>query len=175
MRNKRGGDKLISVYWFAILVIIAGGIIMMVNVFYSSPYDVREAEAEILAAKIADCLVQGGEINKLLTSPTGTFRESFSDNFMDFCSLNFDVEGEFDRPEYYIEVGFYLDGDLDRKQQFELIEGNLNWKADCNFEDKKQEKLVRCVEKDFYAVDSTQTIYLIKILSIVGKADQNVK
>lgn len=174
MRNKRGGDKLISVYWFAILVIIAGGIIMMVNVFYSSPYDVREAEAQILAENVADCLVKGGEINKLLTSPTGTFRESFSDNFMKFCSLNFDVEGEFDRPEYYIEVGFYIEGDLDRKE-FELIEGNLNWKSDCNFENEKQEKLVKCVEKDFYAVDSTQGVYLVKILSIVGKANQNVK
>ena len=174
MRNKKGADKLISVYWFAILVIIAGGVVMMVNVFYSSPYDVREVEAEILAAKVADCLVRGGEMNPLLTSPTGAFRESFSDNFMELCDLNFDVEGEFERPEYYIEVVFYIENDLDRKK-FELIEGNLNWKEDCNFEDKSHEKLVKCVEKDFYAVNPVQGIYLVKILSIVGKQDQNVK
>ncbi len=173
-KNKKGSNKLISIYWFAILVIIAGGVVMMVNVFYSSPYDVREAEAEILSAKVADCLVKGGEINKLLTSPTGAFRESFKDNFMKFCSLNFDVEGEFERPEYYVEVGFYTEGDLER-EKFKLIEGNLNWKKDCNFKDKNQEKLVKCVENDFYAVDSTQGVYLIKILSIVGKSDQNVK
>jgi hypothetical protein len=173
-KNKKGGDKLISVYWFAILVIIAGGVVMMVNVFYSSPYDVRVSEAEILGEKVADCIVRGGQINPLLTSPTGTFRESFRDGFMQFCSLNFDVEGEFERPEYYVEVGFYTEGDLERKK-FELIGGNLNWKSDCNLKDKNQEKLVKCVEKDFYAVDPIQGVYLIKILSIVGKSEQNVK
>ncbi len=174
MKNKKGGDKLISVYWFAILVIIAGGVVMMVNVFYSSPYDVREAEAEILATKVADCIYPGGKMNLLLTSPTGAFRESFKDNFMDLCSLNFDVEGEFERPDYYIEVKFYTEGDLDL-QKFELIEGNLNWKEDCNLEEDSREKLAKCVEKEFYAADITNNIYLVKILSIVGKGDQNVK
>ncbi|SRR6056297_3025042 len=173
-KKSKKGDKLISVYWFAILVIVAGGIVMMVNSFYSSPYDVREIEAEILATKVADCIYPGGEMNKMLTSPTGTFRESFKDDFMDICSLNFDVEGEFQRPDYYVEVGFYLDGNLDRKK-FEIIEGNLNWKEDCNLDGGKQEKLVKCVEKEFYAADSTKNIYLVKILSIVGKAEQNVK
>jgi hypothetical protein len=172
-KNKKG-DKLISVYWFAILVIVAGGIVLMVNSFYSSPYDVREIEAEILATKVADCVYPGGEMNKMLNSPTGVFRESFKDNFMDICSLNFDVEGEFQRPDYYIEVGFYSTGSLGRKK-FEIIEGNLNWKEDCNLEGGKQDKLVKCVEKEFYAADSTKTVYLVKILSIVGKVEQNVK
>jgi hypothetical protein len=172
-KNKKG-DKLISVYWFAILVIVAGGIVLMVNSFYSSPYDVREIEAEILATKVADCVYPGGEMNKMLNSPTGVFRESFKDNFMDICSLNFDVEGEFERPDYYIEVVFYSTKNIEKKV-FEIIEGNLNWKEDCNLDGGNQEKLVKCVEKEFYAADPTKNVYLVKILSIVGKAEQNVK
>ena len=40
----RRGEKYLSVYWFVILAIVAGGIIAMVFVFYGKPYDIREIE-----------------------------------------------------------------------------------------------------------------------------------
>ncbi len=51
IKNKRG-DKILSLYWFAVLIIVAGGIFGMVYVFYGSPYDVREIEANVLLNKI---------------------------------------------------------------------------------------------------------------------------
>jgi len=170
--NKRGGDKLISVYWFVMLVIIAGGIVAMVNIFYGSAYDVRIPESEILSRKVADCMVHGGEIDLRLVS-NGVFKESFRDNFLDSCDITFEKKGEFDEDEYYIEVNFFKQSNL-KTAFWTIMEGNLNWKEDCNFKDKDQEKLVKCSQNKFYAADDKRNLYRVDILSIVRKTEQNV-
>ena len=63
LNNKRGG-KILSVYWFAILAIVAVGIVAMVVVFYGKPYDVRKSEAEIMINNVADCLSDGKNLRK---------------------------------------------------------------------------------------------------------------
>ncbi len=62
-QNKNGADKILSIYWFAILFIIATGIFAMVYVFYKTPFDVRGIESEILASRIAECVSQQGKID----------------------------------------------------------------------------------------------------------------
>ncbi|HIH52420.1 MAG TPA: hypothetical protein HA284_02695 [Nanoarchaeota archaeon] len=169
--NKKG-DKLISVYWFAILVIVAVGIVLMVNTFYGENYDVRSQEAEILAQKVADCIYFGGEFNPLIINPQGGFREDFKDNFLKMCNFNFTIEGSLERPPYYLEVGFFSDGDL-KKSSFNILAGNKNWKSDCSVGVSQRANLVTCNEKEFFAVTKSDSVYLIKILSIVGKVDEN--
>ena len=61
MNNK--GSKVLSVYWFAILTIVAIGIVAMVMIFYGKPYDVRTIEGEVMINKIVDCL--SGDDGKL--------------------------------------------------------------------------------------------------------------
>lgn len=173
LKKKRGGDKLISMYWFLVLTIIAGGIVMMVNVFYGSPYDVRVAESEILSMKIADCLSHGGEMNKGLIGVTGSFKPEFQDNFLNWCKLNFDVRGEFDPGEYYVSVSFFNIKNL-KKSVWNITAGNKNWIADCHLDDDS-EKIVKCVEKEFFSKDSSDRTYLIKILTIVRNTEKNVK
>ena len=63
--NKRGAEKIISVYWFVILFLVAGTIAYSVSIFYGNPYDVREIESNILANKIADSN-SNGRILKIL-------------------------------------------------------------------------------------------------------------
>lgn len=173
LNNKRGGDKLISVYWFLILIIIAGGVVAMVNVFYGSAYDVREVEAEILSRKVADCLVHGGEMDQRLITG-GVFRESFRDNFMELCKLTFEKKEEFDKDEYYLEVNFYRLSNL-KTSDWLIVEGNLNWKGDCDFQEEENERLVKCSQNKFYATDKEDRVYMVDILSIVRKTEQNVK
>ena len=60
LKNKIGADKILSVYWFAILFIIAAGILAMIYVFYNSPFDVRQIEAEVLSSKVAECISHQG-------------------------------------------------------------------------------------------------------------------
>ncbi|PJE81661.1 hypothetical protein COU58_01830 [Candidatus Pacearchaeota archaeon CG10_big_fil_rev_8_21_14_0_10_32_42] len=170
MSNKKG-EKLISVYWFAILVIVATGIVLMVNSFYGKTYDVRDVESKILADKVADCIYFGGKVNSLLLTPQGVFREDFRDRFMELCSLNFDVKGEFTPTPYYVEVQFFSFGDL--RVMFETSVGNNNFKPDCNSKVENAEKLAKCNENQFYMKTNSNKIYLVKILSIVGKTDEN--
>ena len=53
-------EKIISVYWFAILIIVAAAVSAMVINFYNSPYDVRELEANLMIDNVANCLSESG-------------------------------------------------------------------------------------------------------------------
>ncbi len=59
LKNKKGADKIITIYWFAILMLVAAGVFTMVLAF-QTPYDVRELEASILTNQIADYLAPQG-------------------------------------------------------------------------------------------------------------------
>lgn len=170
MMNKRGADKLITVYWFMILVIIAGGVVLMANAFYSTPYDVRDVEAKILAEKVSNCVYPGGQFSPLLNS-NGVFREEFKDNFMDRCDLNFQSTTEFEEIEYYVEIGMYTDIARE-KPAFSLEAGNPNWVSDCSV-DVQNDKLAKCYENSFWAKDPLGKIYYVKVLSAVRKVKQN--
>jgi len=173
--NKKADGKIISVYWFIMLVVVAGGVFLMVSLYYGAPYDVRKIEANLLSEKVADCIYHGGELNSDLVDPTKTFfMEEFMDHFTDHCSLNFNPTGQWEKSQYYVEVNFYDAVDV-RKSIQNMSEGNFNWKPDCELEDEEYEKLVVCSKKEFYAKGLSGDIYLIKILSIVRKTEQNVK
>jgi len=161
------------VYWFAILVIVSVGIVLMVNTFYSNPYDVREIESEIISGKVADCVYYGGKVNSELVNINGGFREDFQDKFLEKCSLNFETEDELEKVAYYTEAEFFTEDD-ETKSVFFLSGGNKNWKVDCGA-DLKSENLAKCNEKEFYLRTSADSIYLVKVLSIVGKTSENVK
>jgi len=169
--NKKG-DKLLSVYWFAILVIVAVGIVLMVNSFYGKNYDVRAQESKILSQKVADCIYFGGEFNPLLINSQGGFRDDFKDNFLEKCLLNLTINEEFERPPYYVEAEFFSEGNL-KKTSFFISEGNKNWKSDCNVTVSGRDKLATCSQNDFFAKTNSNSLYLIKILSIVGKVEEN--
>jgi len=173
MKNKKAEEKIISVYWFFILVIIAGGILLMVNAFYNDPYDVREIESSILSEKVADCISSSGKMNPNLISSDGIFKEEFKDNFLNRCSLNFEPESKWSEVQYYSEINFYKYNSPD-KNVFNITKGNLNWKPDCDLTSKKYKKLVVCNKKEFYSIDDAVTVYIVKILSIVRKTEQNV-
>ena len=96
--NKRGGDKIISVYWFVVLFIVAGAVVYMAASFYGKPYDVRGIEASIMINNIADCISEGGNIKEGVLD---------NENFLESCNLNFEVEDYKDwkeKGQYYVEV-----------------------------------------------------------------------
>ena len=155
------------------ILIVAVGIVLMVNAYYENSYDVREVEAQILSDKVADCIYFGGEVNPLLFTTQGVFREDFRDFFMQRCSLNFSVKGEFSRIPYYIEVRFFpLESE---KEVFNITHGNKNFKPDCGIDVAGDEKLAKCSEKDFYMRADSGNVYLVKVLSIVAKTNENTQ
>ncbi|MBU4069720.1 MAG: hypothetical protein KJ646_01950 [Nanoarchaeota archaeon] len=174
--NKKATDKIISVYWFAILIIVAGGIFAMVYAFYSNPYDSRELEANILANNIANCLSYKGSLREKIINDEGKILLN-KDNFLKLCNLNFNVEDEYnwkEKEQYYIQISFY-----NVQQQLiseEVFAGNTGLISSCEIqEDNEYEKLAKCIERRFYTLDKNQNQYLIKILSVVRKTEKNVK
>lgn len=163
----RRGDKLISVYWFAILFIVAGGIVYMVSAFYGRPYDVRAAEADILTTKIARCISEAGYLKEEVLT------EDFKNNFAETCAINFQVEdiyGWRERGQYYIEVEIL---DFNTKQKIsEISEGNQGLKPDCELDGKG---FPVCIERSLYSIDKEGNQYQINILSIVRKTEKNVQ
>jgi hypothetical protein len=166
-KNKKGAEKIISVYWFAILFLVAAGVAAMVVIFYGKPYDVRELEADILTNSIANCL---SEVGYLKTNVLGN--SNFRSNFLGECKLNFDVESTFTQPQYYLKVQIFQDAN----NVFEVSEGNLNLISSCGVESTiEQENLAKCSEKTFYSLGTGNVLYSIKVLSIVRKTEKNVR
>jgi len=119
--NRRGTDKIISVYWFAILFIVAAAVVYMVVVFYGTPYDIRGAEASAMINQIADCITE----NNILKMSVN------NDNFLEECHINLGKE-----EMYYVEV-----------EDLGIVKGNFNLNDFC---DKEGDKLPKCVERKLY-------------------------
>jgi hypothetical protein len=167
IKSKKGADKIMSLYWFAILLIVAGGVFAMVSVFYGYPYDVREVEVGILAEKVGICISNSGILNEEI------FNEPFQNNFLENCGLNFETNSEIS--EYFISIELFEISDLENSVFYYSI-GNSNWLSDCKIKDSgKYERLAKCAEERFYSTGSEEKQYLIKINSIVGKINENVK
>jgi len=180
--NKKGAGKILSAYWFVVLLIIAMGIFLMVYLFYGIPYDVRKLESRILMNQVADCVSYAGEINYSLIF-NGYIVEN-NDNFLETCHLNFKAD-EWKVEQYYAEVNIYRLADLDTPI-LTIKKGNSDWKGDCSLQENKEyEKLAKCSEGIFYSVDNLNSQdysvnnknnqFIIKVLTAVRKSEKNVK
>ena len=156
-RNKKGAEKIISVYWFAILFIVAAAIVYMVSSFYGKPYDVRDLEAHILTDKVAECLSLNGYLNE-------NWATINDENLLDQCGLNFNTEEiySWNDDQYYIEI------EISGKR---VSSGNSALKDFCSIEGKNSPV---CVKENLYVIDAQNNNYQVKILSIVRKTEKNV-
>ncbi|VVB82096.1 Uncharacterised protein [uncultured archaeon] len=167
------GDKILSIYWFAIIIIVTGGVFAMVYVYYGTPYDVRDIESTLLTNHVADCVSYAGKINTNLISKGEISKDN--QTFLDTdCNLIFSSE-EWKDSQYYSEVSFYKITDSNNAV-LDIRKGNNNWRSYCTIQkDSLQDRLVKCNQKSFYSVDDLGNQYIIKILSIVRKSEKNVK
>jgi hypothetical protein len=171
--KNRKGDKILSIYWFAIIILVAGGLFAMVYVYYGTPYDVRDIEATLLTNHVADCVSYLGRININLISKGNITKDNqtFLDNN---CNLIFNSD-EWKDQQYYTEVGFYKITNLNNPI-LDIKKGNNNWISYCGIQkNTSQERLVKCISRSFFSVDDLNNQYIIKILSIVRKSEKNVK
>lgn len=171
MKNKHGAEKVLSIYWFAILIIVAGAIVAMVSLFYGTPYDVREMEANIMSNKAMNCFSENGRLNPGLFNENKIFNEYF--NLKEECDFVLDAEFESERGEYFLEADFY---DINNENVLSISEGNSNLYADCKIQDDKYKKIAQCAEREFYSLSPfDDKLFKIKIISAVGKIEKNVK
>lgn len=143
--NKKGTEKMTAVYWFAILLIVAGAIAYMVFVFYGRPYSVKQVEAEILTNQIANCLAEGGYLKGDIV------KDLNGENLLERCNLNFDVEDFSDwkeKGQYYVEIEIYEfdeslpEGYVGSQVIPKIVYGNPSLKPVPVYEGKEYEKNV---------------------------------
>ena len=166
-KNKKGGEKILSVYWFVILFIVAAAIVYMTASFYGKPYDVRQVEADLLTNKIADCISEAGYLKDEALEP------QFKDDFPGNCGITFDVEDSYgpkEQEQYYIKLT--LTDFSSKNNVFEAKEGNVNLVYSCNL---KGNNLPFCLKRSFYVIDKDNNQYQADIFSIVRKSEKNVK
>ncbi len=159
--DKKGAEKMLSPYWFLILILVSTGIYLMATNFYSNPYDVRALESEILANKIVDCVSEKGELVE------GVFSEDFSNNFLNKCSLILDEQ-------YFISLKFFPIEDT-ANSYYDFEEGNKGLEIACAGQEKKaQKKLPACFKKRFYVLKDKKQ-FLGEVLTVVDKKNENFK
>lgn len=171
IKRKKGADKIISVYWFFILFLVAAAIVYMVSSFYGKPYDVRSIEAGLLADKAADCVTYAGYLRDGILTP------DFQQNLLSKCSLNFDTEDVYDwkqQGQYFLDINFYdLSSYPNSNSLFEASAGNPNLMDFCGV---KGDTNPFCIEREFYTTDKTgKKQYVVKIISVVRKTEKNVQ
>ncbi|MEX0920533.1 MAG: hypothetical protein WDZ69_03065 [Candidatus Pacearchaeota archaeon] len=165
IKNKKG-DKLISVYWFAILFIVAAAVSFMVISFYGEPYDIREAEASALANRVANCVTEDNYLREDI------FEGEFQENFLSECRITFNVEDTYnwrEREQYYVAAAV---SDFDSGENILSVqEGDANLRDFCGEEGKT---LPVCIERSFYSLDEEGNRFQVNIISIVRKTEKNV-
>ncbi len=163
LKNNRA-EKLLSIYWFLILFIVAAGISYMVIDFYGDPYDVRSSEADILLVKIANCFSQGGYLVEDYASL------SLAEN----CNLNFETPDHLDWEfvgQYYAEI---VITDFETSALlFKDVMGEPLWRIGCLSKSTRSDPA--CNVQTFYSLTKDGGGVEVEITSIVRKTEKNVK
>lgn len=166
INSKKAMEKVVAIYWFAILFIVAAACVYLVYSFYGKPYDVREIEANFLVNKIVDCISENGILNReILNSP----------NFLEQCHITFDVE-EFkgwEENQFAIEIFVcefvYPDGQKNCASKLSF--GNQNFKKNCEL--MSGGKSPFCLTRNSYFIDVNREKVSTKIFVGVRKTEKN--
>ena len=157
--NKKADSKLLSIWWFAVLTVIAGGVIMAVLIFQSAKIDVRVAEVDILSAKIINCVLDKGYFNfEFVSGKMDIFK---------VCGLNEDVLVE--HGNYFIKLGLV---DNDGKDIFsEQRYGNSALEGDCRIQQAlfSARTYARCSENSVFGLDSDKREIVLSMILASNK------
>ena len=94
--SKKGGERILSLYWFLLWVIAVGGLAIATLTFDSYIADSRQYEADLLANHLLQCITNNGQI-----SPE-VFADAF--NLEKNCNLNLKQDGEY---QYHVELNLF--------------------------------------------------------------------
>ena len=162
-------NKIMSIYWFAILFIVAAGVVYMVYSFYGAPFDARGFEVDILTNKIASCVSRGGVFVSDVFSGGLLVEDS---NLLEKCKITFEVEDTFgwNNDQFYVEL--VVSGYPQKSNSQTAKAGNINLKDFCGMTGKY---IPACSERSFFVLDENKNPYEVNIIAVVAKTEKNVK
>jgi len=156
--NRKGDERVLSLYWFVIFIIIAAAVTGGTYLFFSHPIDVREVEVSMLADRVIDCFVERGRLNEELLG------EISSENFEERCGLVFgdSFEGYKGDVQYYVEVSSL--GNV-------VGAGDDRWKSICT--EEAEPNVPTCARRRLMVLNEAGDFAVFDVLSSVRKVEQN--
>lgn len=157
LRNKKA-EKLLSIWWFLVIIVVFGAIVAGVYLFFSTDIDIREAESAILSDRISNCLASNGYLEE-------EFLEEDFDLF-EYCGLD---ENVLDSSKFFVKVEIFNETGNEIKK-FES--GAKALEADCKIwldPEIEAKEYPRCVEKEFgiiYLSEKNKETGKIKIMAV---------
>ena len=142
LKCKCADSKLLSIWWFAVLVVIGVGIVIGALIFFSDTLDVRVQEADILANDISKCLINGGYLDSNFNQDFDIFEE---------CKLN---ESILKSGDYYLRIRVLK---LNQEEIIKKEIGNTAFVDDCQILSSRvlAKKYPRCIERDILVLGKT--------------------
>jgi hypothetical protein len=130
-KNKKA-EKMFSFIWIAEILVVAGVFAIGLYMLYSTEFEIRDKEAEILYNQIYDCITEQGIV----------LSSFMLDNFDVFseCNLNKEI---FDKSFFAFNISFYNENNLIKKS---ISKGFRDISQKCEIKGDKS-KLPNCFEK----------------------------
>ena len=165
LKNKKADERLLSLYWIIIMIFVAGTIVTSILIINGSLIDVRKTEADILANRIIDCIIENGYL-----------QEDFSPNFnlASQCNLNLNNKNGINT-DYYVEIEVVDIKDINKKIISFSTKDSEDIKTYCKMDKKeKQKNWPKCVRKEVYSLFKDKEV-MIEVFTGVKKTEKNVK
>jgi len=157
--NKKGDERVLGIYFFVILIIIALGIVSGVVTVYGQDIDIREAEVSLLRDQLVDCLVDRGDFNMV----------KFEDqDMLKLCKLNFEdqtLKYKDGKQQYAVKIDILdINSNLIKSKSF----GNEALMIVCG----SKGDVPVCLDTIMYLLEGGNPVY-VKIKTVVRKNEQN--
>ena len=158
--NRKGDERVLSMYWFILFIIVAVAIVSAVLIFYSYLLDVRATEASILSDRVVDCLSDNGILNSVKLDEAVNSIEGACNLILKDASKEKYASM---KSQYYIKV----------EANGKLIEtGDRDFLAFCGQSSKLN--IPVCSEKKLFVLNGNEMTSM-KITTVVRKVEQNAK
>lgn len=155
--NKKAGERYLSPWMFLIWGMVVVAIVAGILIFYSAKADVRQQEAQLLVARVVDCLVEQGHINENFLA----LKENF-DVFKQ-CSLSGEIIDKSGKFYLYINVSDELENSIFEKP---IEKGDKSFKVWCGVkEEAEAEFFAECYKKKIYALDKDNKKIILDIIA----------
>jgi len=144
--NSRGGERVLSIYWFLIFLVVAIAVVSGVYIFFSKPIDVREAEAGILNDKLINCFIENGKLKNFEIS--GFDLEDKCGLDLNDRSTGYDGSKNYENNQYYLEIDIGVLG-----KEKVIAYGDASYKPFCG-QEASRKNIPYCYINKMVVIDS---------------------
>lgn len=165
--NKKASEKIMSAWFFFIIIVVLAGEVFILGNYINSPVDVRPLETKIMQTVLVECLVSSGFVNKEV------FESGF--DIYSYCNLNKSV---FEKNDFYFNISFVNNVTGSKERQDIRVVKTWSPEADCNaMRNIKNNPYSYCLytNETYFFVNKTGDVEKIKLFILTVSDNKGVK